>query len=157
MESTKSKNGLQLISPAFRDNARIPVQYTCKGQNVNPPLNIFGVPSQAKSLTLIMHDPDAPGGDYLHWLVWDIAADTETITTNTLPPGAVQGRTGFGDNKYGGPCPPAGTGTHHYIFELYALDTALGLDPGSSREKLQEAMKAHTLDQAKLTGLFGTD
>jgi Raf kinase inhibitor-like YbhB/YbcL family protein len=154
MEVNKSKNGMQLISPAFRDNNKIPVQYTCKGQNVSPPLNIFNVPSKAKSLALIMHDPDAPNGDFLHWLVWDIPASTETIPVHSLPPGARQGSNSLGESNYMGPCPPAGSGTHHYIFELYALPTFLGLTQNIDRDQLQASMSGLMLDRAKLVGLF---
>ena len=154
MEQTKSKNNLQIISPAFRDNAEIPVQYSCKGQNVSPPLNIFNVPPGARSLALIMHDPDAVSGDFLHWLVWDIPANTETIAVNSLPPGAIQGPNGSGSNKYIGPCPPLGTGKHHYIFELYALDQTLNLEQQTERQELESAIKDHLLADTRLTGIF---
>ena len=157
MATGKTKNGLQLISPAFRDDTNIPVQYTCKGQNVSPPLNIFNVPSASKSLALIMHDPDAPGGDFLHWLVWDIPVATETIAVNSLPPGAIQGQNSFGKNEYGGPCPPAGSGVHRYVFELYALDQTLNLDANTPSSELNSAMNDHLIDKTSLTGLFGVD
>ena len=153
MDQPASSNDLQLTSPVFKQSETIPQQYTCKGDDINPPLNISGVPAGAKSLTLIMHDPDALGSDFLHWLMWDIPVATETITPSSVPVGAVQGPNGFGKNQYGGPCPPAGSGTHRYMFELYALDTALALPPDSSREKLQEMMKGHVLAQHTLTGL----
>jgi Raf kinase inhibitor-like YbhB/YbcL family protein len=146
-------NEMQLVSPVFNHGETMPEQYTCKGQNINPPLNIVGVPNSAKSLALIMHDPDAVSGDFVHWLVWDIPPGAQIIGTNSLPIGAVQGQTGFGSSNYGGPCPPNGTGTHRYIFELYALDTNLNLNPQSGREKLQEVMKGHILSKSILTGL----
>lgn len=153
MDQNVSNNGLQLTSPVFKQNEAIGRQYTCKGDNINPPLNISEVPANAKSLALIMHDPDALGSDFVHWLMWDIPVGAQTIAANSVPVGAVQGPNGFGKNQYGGPCPPAGSGTHRYIFELYALDTALALSSDSSREKLQEAMKGHILAQHALTGL----
>jgi Raf kinase inhibitor-like YbhB/YbcL family protein len=144
---------LQLSSPAFKHGEAIPIQYSCKGDDVNPPLNIMGVPQNAKSFALIMHDPDALGTDFVHWLVWDIPTGTQTIAANSVPVGAIQGKTGFGNNKYGGPCPPSGSGTHRYIFELYALDIPLSLSSDTSRDKLQDAMKGHIVAQNTLTGL----
>ena len=152
-DSPSSTSGLQIISPVFRDGAQIPEQYTCRGQNVNPPLNFFNVPRNAQSLALIMHDPDAPVGDYTHWLVWDMPTDTETIAANSVPVGAVQGANDSGEARYMGPCPPAATGTHRYMFELYALNKTLGLASGSSRDELTAAMQSHVLAEAKLTGV----
>ena len=158
--SSSTNSSLALLSQVFREGTQIPVRYTCKGQNINPPLNVTGVPANAKSLALIMHDPDAipvVGFDFVHWLVWDIPSSTETIDTNSVPAGAIQGINGSGKNQYTGPCPPAGTGTHHYLFELYALDKTLSLKPGASRDQLQNAMAGHTLAQHTLTGLFSAD
>ncbi|MBX4190763.1 YbhB/YbcL family Raf kinase inhibitor-like protein [Candidatus Saccharibacteria bacterium] len=152
--SAPSTTGLEIISPVFRDGTSIPPQYTCRGQNINPPLNILHVPSGTQSLTLIMHDPDAVSGDYLHWLVWDILPNTETISVNSVPIGAVQGQNGAGKNEYTGPCPPKGTGTHHYIFDLYALDTTLDLPSNSKLQDVMDAQKGHVLDHFQLTGLF---
>lgn len=144
---------LQLISSAFKDNEAVPEQYTCRGQNINPPLNIVGKPEGTKSLALIMHDPDAVSGDYVHWLMWDIPPGTDTIAANSVPVGAIQGPNGSGDNKYTGPCPPAGTGTHHYKFDLYALNTTLSLNPKTNREDLVKALEGRFLAQSTLTGL----
>ncbi|MDB5161428.1 MAG: hypothetical protein JWO96_808 [Candidatus Saccharibacteria bacterium] len=146
--------GLQLISPVFRDGENIPVQYTCKGQNVNPPLNIMNAPAGTLSFALILHDPDAVSGDFLHWLVWDIPPSTSSILPNSVPVGAVQGSNDNGKIGYTGPCPPKGTGVHRYIFELYALDKTLDLDRGASREDVEKAMAGHVLEEAVLTGLF---
>jgi len=148
--------GLQIISPVFRDGSAIPPQYTCKGQNVNPPLNIFNVPPKAQSLALVMHDPDAPSGDYTHWLVWDIPTSIETIIPNSIPVGAAQGTNDSGAIGYMGPCPPPATGPHRYVFDLYALDTSLGLESGQNRQQLVRAMQGHVLVTASLTGLFNT-
>jgi Raf kinase inhibitor-like YbhB/YbcL family protein len=150
-------NGFQIISPVFRDGAAIPRQYTCKGQNVNPPLNIFNVPPKAQGLALILHDPDAVSGDYLHWLVWDIPPGTESIAVNDVPVGAIQGRNGSGQNIYAGPCPPKGTGTHHYLFDFYALDISANLPSGATRDELETAMKGHVIEKATLTGLFAAE
>lgn len=154
---TKSNNvnsSLALASQAFAEGASIPAQYTCKGQNISPPLTIVGVPTGAKSLVLIMHDPDAVSGDFVHWTVWDIPISTGAIAANSVPDGAAQGQNGGGQNKYMGPCPPAGTGVHHYMFELYAMDKLLGLKSGVGRDQLQYAMTGHILAQHTLTGLF---
>jgi Raf kinase inhibitor-like YbhB/YbcL family protein len=150
-------DGLQIISPVFREGAQVPEQYTCRGQNINPPLNFFNVPAQSQSLVLIMHDPDAPVGDYTHWLVWDMSTTTETIAANSVPVGALQGVNSSNKEGYVGPCPPAGTGTHHYIFELYALDKTLGLPAGSNRGALAHAMQGHVLAEAKLAGIFAAE
>ena len=147
---------LKLISPVFREGSYIPSQYTCKGQDVSVPLNILDAPLGTQSLTLIMHDPDSVSGDFLHWLVWDIPPSTESIAANSLPVGAIQGLNDNDELGYMGPCPPAGSGTHRYMLELYALDTTLDLPAESSRKKVVEAMKGHILGQTTLTGLFGT-
>lgn len=152
-----NKSGLDMISPVFREGSPIPPQYTCRGHNVNPPLNIFNVPAGSQSLSLVMHDPDAVGGDFIHWLVWDILPGTETISVNDVPVGAVQGSNGLGNNKYTGPCPPKGTGTHHYIFDLYALDTTLDLPSGSALTDVIKAQRGHVLDHCSLTGLFSAE
>jgi len=148
---------LQLKSAVFREGAAIPRQYTCKGQNVNPPLTIFNVPHKAQSLALILHDPDAPSGDFLHWLVWDIPPGTESIAVNDVPIGAIQGRNGAGENGYMGPCPPKGSGTHRYIFDFYALDTTVDLPSGSTRDQLNAAMKGHIIDKSTLVGVFAAE
>lgn len=155
-QPTPSSSGLSISSQAFAPGAEIPATYTCKGKNVNPPLNISGMPEAAKSLVLVLHDPDGVGGDFVHWVVWNIPVSAGAISENSLPVGAAQGQNGGGQNKYMGPCPPAGTGTHHYLFELYSLDKTLSLKPDTDRDQLQKAMQGHILSQATLTGLFST-
>lgn len=150
-------HNLRLISPAFKEGAVIPPQYTCKGQGVNPPLNIVNKPPSAKSFAIIVHDPDAVSGDFIHWLVWDIPSTTDVIAANSVPVGAVQGANDSGSTQYMGPCPPPGTGTHRYIFELFALDTNLSLSSGSRRPELEKFMKGHVLEKAVLTGLFSAN
>jgi len=151
------KSQLQVLSPVFREGADIPPQYTCKGQNVNPPLNIISTPPETKSLALVMHDPDAVNGDFLHWLVYDIPPSTETIAVNSVPIGAIQGSNGAGQPVYTGPCPPKGSGIHRYIFDFYALDTVLSLPPGSGIEDVIKAQKGHVLDHTALTGTFAAE
>ncbi|HVX58878.1 MAG TPA: YbhB/YbcL family Raf kinase inhibitor-like protein [Candidatus Saccharimonadales bacterium] len=147
------EDGMQITSPAFQDGETIPEQYTCRGDNVNPPLNFFNIPSGAQSLALIVHDPDAPVGDYTHWLVWDMPASTQSISPNSVPVGAMRGMNDNDDIGYMGPCPPDGTGTHRYMFELYALGRTLGLESGSSRAQLTQAMESSILSSATLTGV----
>lgn len=145
-------SGFQLSSTAFAEGGMIPAKYTCQGANLSPPLNIAGTPQGTKALALIMHDPDAPAGDWVHWTVWNIADDITNIAENSLPVGAVEGPTSFGETGYGGPCPPSGT--HHYIFELYALDSSLNLPTSTSRDELKTAIADHIIAETTLTGLF---
>jgi Raf kinase inhibitor-like YbhB/YbcL family protein len=145
---------MQIVSSVFRDGSPIPPQYTCKGQNVSPPLNFINIPGDSQSLALIMHDPDAVSGDYVHWTMWDIPAITDTVAANSVPVGAIQGLNSNNQNQYMGPCPPAGTGTHRYIFELYALDTSIGLPAKTTRDELMKAMDGHIIEQHSLAGTF---
>jgi Raf kinase inhibitor-like YbhB/YbcL family protein len=149
--------GLELMSPVFMQGGVIPEQYTCRGQNINPPLNILNPPAGTLSYTLIMHDPDAPGGDYLHWLLWDIPPVTESILPNSVPVGAIQGYNDADTLGYTGPCPPKGTGIHRYIFELYALDRTLDLDRSARRAEVEKTMHGHILDETTLTGVVAAD
>lgn len=143
---------MQLTSSAFQNNQSIPAKYTCDGENVNPPLTISDVPSTAKSLALIVDDPDAPAGNWVHWIIWNIKPDTTEIAENTGPSGAVQGTTDFGKAAWGGPCPPSGI--HHYQFKLYALDTELQLLLSAKKSDLETAMINHTLEEATLVGIY---
>lgn len=104
-----------------------------------------------------MHDPDAVSGDFVHWTLWDIPANTQDITANSVPVGAIQGLNSANQNKYMGPCPPAGSGTHRYMFELYALDKTLGLPLQTTRDQLKKAMDGHILAQHTLKGLFSAE
>jgi Raf kinase inhibitor-like YbhB/YbcL family protein len=143
---------LKIASPAFKDNGSIPRQYTCDGKDMNPPLIIENVPKEAKSLALIVDDPDAPVGLWVHWVMWNIDPKTKEIKENSVPKGAIQGINDFGKNNYGGPCPPSGT--HRYFFKLYALDTTLNISPSSAKANLEKAMKGHILAQAQIIGLY---
>ena len=140
---------LTLSSAAFLDGQHIPEKYTCDGENINPQLVIGNIPKEAQSLALIMEDPDAPNGTFTHWLIWDIPV-LHTIMENEAP--GVQGRNDFGDNKYGGPCPP--DGTHRYYFRLYALQEKLNLPEGSSKEELLKAIEPVKLAKAELMGKY---
>jgi len=140
-----------MTSPAFVYNGTIPSEYTCTGNDVNPQLNISNLPTGTKSLALIMDDPDAPAGTWVHWVMWNIDPKTTTIGKNSVPTGAVQGYNSWSKTSYGGPCPPSGT--HRYFFKLYALDTTLSLTSGGSSD-LVSAMGSHILKQVSLIGKF---
>ncbi len=145
---------MQLSSTAFRDNSPLPVDYTCKGRAVSPPLTIADAPAGTQSFVLIMHDPDAIGGhDFLHWSIWNIPSTTQDIPEASVPDGATQGTNDYPTNQYGPACPPAGSGTHRYIFDLYALDIMLDLPQGANRQTLEAALKGHTLATAQLIGI----
>ncbi len=143
---------MKLTSPAFENSQIIPAQYTCDGENVNPPLKIDGVPPEAKSLVLVVDDPDAPAGNWIHWLVWNIDPKTSLIEEDDVPEEAVQGTNSFGKDRYGGPCPPSGT--HRYFFKLLALDTSLSLESSATIEDAERAMEEHLLDETELVGLY---
>lgn len=143
---------LQLSSPAFADSASIPEKYTCDEADVNPPLIIEGVPEGTQSLVLIVHDPDAPAGDWVHWVLANIPPETTIIDEDAVPEGTIQGMTSFGESNYGGPCPPSGT--HRYQFRLYALDTIFKLTSETTREDLESLMEGHIIDETLLTGVY---
>ena len=140
-----------LTSSAFEANGRIPVRYSCEGADLSPPLAIAGLPEGTLSLALIMDDPDAPGGTFVHWVEFNIAPLSE-IVENAGPIGT-QGRSSFGTNGYGGPCPPLGE-THRYFFTLYALDAELDLAAGATKAQLLAAMEGRVLVQTELVGLY---
>lgn len=144
---------MQILSSAFEHNQQLPAKYTCKGENISPPLQFLEVPVEAKSLVLIVDDPDTPNGDFVHWIVFNIPITTTQIVENSTPAG-IEGVTGFGQNGYGGPCPPSAT--HRYFFRLYALDSMLDLPESADKQAVESTMQGHILDQAELIGLFGT-
>jgi Raf kinase inhibitor-like YbhB/YbcL family protein len=145
-------NDLKITCPAFSMNGSIPSRYTCDGKDVNPPLLIGNLPSGTQSLALIVDDPDAPGGTWVHWVVWNMGPDTREIAENTLPPDALQGMNDFQRRAYGGPCPPSGT--HRYFFKLYALDAKLKLGTGAIKAALEASMQGHVLAKAELVGRY---
>lgn len=150
--SYKSKN-MRLESPDFIQGGAIPAIYSCEGENVNPPLRIRGVPENAKSLALIMEDPDAVGGTWTHWLVWNLPPDVLTIESGSLPSGARVGLNDAGQSGYFGPCPPSGK--HRYFFKVYALDEVLLLPAGAARSELEVKLNDYTIDKAGLYGVYG--
>lgn len=143
---------MKIISRAFENNQMIPQKYTCDGENISPPLQISDIPEEAKSLVLIIDDPDAPSGDWVHWLVWNINPETKLITENESPKGAIQGINDFNRQNYDGPCPPSGI--HHYQFKIYALDTILNLPSNSRKKDLEKTIEDHLLDKDILIGLY---
>ncbi len=144
----------QMTSSAFAEGGPIPVKYTCKGENVSPPLIVRDVPAGAVSLALIMHDLDAPISDFLHWTVWNLKTDLPFLVENELPKGALQGTNDAGKIGYTGPCPPSGT--HHYQFDLFALNAQLNVSNGANRQVVEKAIADHTIAKTTLTGLFGS-
>jgi Raf kinase inhibitor-like YbhB/YbcL family protein len=150
---------LELSSPAFRQGERIPRKYTCEGDNVSPPLRWRGTPDGTRSLVLLCNDPDAPGGTFRHWAVYDIPADRlelqEGQGRKTPHPGPKQAINGFGKPGYGGPCPPRGDAAHHYHFRLMALsESSLPLASNVRCEEVEAAAERHVLAQTELVGLY---
>ena len=131
----------------------IPKRYTCDGENLSPPLKIEGIPEGTESLTLFVEDPDAPAGNWVHWLVWNISPQFNEIPEGSVPPSAIQGTNDFGQEGWGGPCPPPGP-AHRYIFKLFALDTLLELKKGEGKPLLEKAMEGHILAQTELIGMY---
>ena len=143
---------MKITSLAFEHNSKIPSIYTCDGKNVNPPLSITDVSGNAESLVLIMDDPDAPGGTWDHWIVWNMPVSTTKIEENSVPKGSSQALNSWGNRAYGGPCPPSGT--HHYHFKLYALKKRLLLDANATKEDVERAMTGYIVGEAVLVGLY---
>ena len=147
---------MTLTSSAFQDGKRIPIKYTCDGRDVSPPLNWTQVPTQTKTLVLILDDPDANG--FTHWIIFNMPATLTGLQENiprtvNLPNSPIsQGMNGFGTLGYNGPCPPSGT--HHYVFRLYALDTTLTLPPGTKKQSVLASIEGHVLGQVDLIGLY---
>jgi len=140
---------LHISSPEFETNGFIPPRFTCDGANVNPPIDIYDIPPTAKSLALIMDDPDAPIRAWVHWLAWNIPVGAH-IKEDTLL--KEQGINDFRENKYGGPCPPYGI--HRYYFKVYALDVSLTLSPDTNRNRLEKAMEGHIVGYGELVGRY---
>jgi Raf kinase inhibitor-like YbhB/YbcL family protein len=140
---------LSVKSKAFQANGLIPVKYTCEGENINPPIHWGAVPDGTRTMALIMEDPDAPRGTFVHWIMWNVPANTE-ITENSAPGGI--GKNGNMENNYYGPCPPSGE--HHYHFKLYALDTKLDLPGNTDKGSLMNAMEGHVLASGDLIGIY---
>ena len=149
----------QIVSPAFSAEGTIPKKFTCDGPDDSPQLTWKDPPAKAQSFALIMDDPDAPVGTWVHWVIYDLPANARELGESVakqeqLPSGARQGRNDFGKIGYGGPCPPRGK-PHRYFFKLYALDIKLGLKGGARKSDVERAIEGHVLAQAELMGRYG--
>lgn len=149
---TNPKGGHMQLTSVFEHNGNIPSIYTCDGQDLAPELIISDVPESAKELVLIVDDPDAPMGTWVHWLVYNLPVDTKKIDAKNLPSGAKQGMTDFGRIGWGGPCPPSGT--HRYFFKLYALDKKLDLEQGLTKRQLESSIRDSVIEKIELIGLY---
>jgi Raf kinase inhibitor-like YbhB/YbcL family protein len=149
---------LSVSSSAFKEGDKIPAKYSCDGQDISPPLAWGEPPQGIRAFALITDDPDAPGGVFTHWVLFNLPANIRQLGEGTpaqerLPDGALQGKNGFGRIGYSGPCPPRGR-AHRYFFTIYALDKSLDLKPGASKKQLLDAMKGHILAQGQLIGTY---
>jgi hypothetical protein len=149
---------IQITSPAFTEGQPIPRKYTCDAEDASPPLAWSGVPAEVKSLALVVDDPDAPVGNWVHWVFYNLPPSLTTLKEGIAKTPAVEGVGTQGTNDfrkigYGGPCPPRGK-PHRYFFKLYALDTSLSLPPGASKADLEKAMRGHILAQGQLIGTY---
>lgn len=147
----------EIRSTAFDYNKPIPAQYTCDGADLSPPLTWTNVPAGTKSFVLIVSDPDAPSGQWAHWLLWDLPAGTTSLPqgvpkTGALPDGSRQGKNDFGNPGWGGPCPPGGR--HRYVFRLFAMDRLIGLPPDATRDTLEKSIQGHIVGQTEVTGRY---
>jgi Raf kinase inhibitor-like YbhB/YbcL family protein len=156
LNEVKSRFAGKIQSSAFKEGEKIPSKFTCDGENVSPHLSWSDFPNGTKTFALIVDDPDAPGGIFVHWVVYNIPSNVTSLPEGTtfqnLPKGANQGTNHFGDNDYGGPCPPSGT--HRYYFKLYALDSEVQLKTGAGKRDLLIAMEGHILAEAQLMGKY---
>jgi hypothetical protein len=147
---------MKLTSTSFQEGSRIPAKFTCNGAGISPQLTWSAPPAGTVSFALIVTDPDAPRGTFVHWVLYDLPAETRALPEGLprqLADGGRQGRNDFGDLGYGGPCPPPGS-PHHYIFTLYALDAKLNLPVGATRAQVEAALQGHILAQGELVGLY---
>jgi Raf kinase inhibitor-like YbhB/YbcL family protein len=154
----KGETSMELTSSSFQDG-KIPRQFTCDGADASPHLAWTAPPALTKSLALLVTDPDAPAGTWVHWVLFNLPATARELSigvpkVQNVGDGSLQGRNDFGRIGYGGPCPPRGT-DHRYFFRLYALDTQLNLSPGATRDQLESAMQAHILAQSELVARYG--
>lgn len=148
---------IKVTSTAFSEGGAIPKLYTCQGKNISPPLSWTGVPAEAKSLALIMDDPDAPRGTWVHWVLYNIPPDSKGLEENiphgpSLANGAKHGKNSWPKLGYGGPCPPSGT--HRYYFKLYALDIVLPQQGEATKAQILKAMEGHILAEGQLMGTY---
>lgn len=145
---------MKVTSAAFSHYGMIPQRYTCDGEDICPPLEIWDPPNGTKSFTILMHDHDAQSEDFAHWLIWNIDQKVRKIEEETTPIGAVEGTNDFGRTRWGGPCPPSGK--HHYEFHVYALNTMLDLPITTTKVGLRRAIQRHIIEEASIVGLYET-
>ena len=143
---------MKITSSAFEHNSEIPSIYTCDGENINPPLEFVQVPTNAKSLVLIVDDPDAPMGTFVHWVLFNVSPKSKGVKENSIPDSVIQGLNSANKTGYMGPCPPSNT--HHYFFKLYALDITLDLSPNATKQMVEQKMQGHIIDKTELVGLY---
>lgn len=143
---------IRVTSSAFAADAPIPTAYSCKGDNIAPPLAWTGIPSGAREIALVVDDPDAPSGTYTHWILFGLAPSTASLAEGVVPAGAKQARNSAGHPAYDGPCPPSGT--HHYRFTIYTLDAPIDLADGASKDAALDAISDHATAQGRLVGTF---
>jgi len=153
----EEKAEIKLTSVAFKDGQSISAPYTCDGVNISPPLEWSGLPKTAKTVAIVVDDPDAPAGTWVHWVLYNLPADNIGLVENVpagenLKAGGFQGKNDFGKLGYGGPCPPSGT--HRYFFKIYALDSELPLKAGATKAELMKAMEGHIVLQGQLIGTY---
>jgi Raf kinase inhibitor-like YbhB/YbcL family protein len=153
----EDKAEIKMTSVAFKEGQSIPAPYTCDGVNISPPLEWSGVPKTSMTVAIIVDDPDAPAGTWVHWVLYNLPADNIGVVENvpvseSLKAGGSQGKNDFGKFGYGGPCPPSGT--HRYFFKIYALDGELPLKPGATKAEVMKAMEGHIVLQGQLIGTY---
>jgi Raf kinase inhibitor-like YbhB/YbcL family protein len=146
---------IRLRSPVFKDGGRIPALHTCDGVDLSPPLEWTTVPEGTRSIALVILDPDAAGGAFVHWTLSEINNRAEALGEGSVPPKAKEGKNSFGNDEYAGPCPPRGDRPHRYVFALYALRAKSGLDEGASPNEVLEKIEQLALERALLTGRYG--
>lgn len=146
--------GFALKSGAFQNGGTIPVKYSCNADGTSPPLSWSGAPNGTEAFAMVLDDPDAPGGTFTHWTIWNIKASRKSLKEGNVPPEAEQGKNHGGRVGYFPPCPPAEDPPHRYVFTLYALDAELGLASGASVSKVKKAIKAQKTASAKLVGQY---
>lgn len=146
---SKDIKALEITSDAFENQTSVPVKYTCDGENINPPLSIKNIPNEAKSLVVIIDDPDAPIRAWVHWIMWNIPVSRK-IKENSAP--GIEGWNDFRNQNYGGPCPISGT--HKYFFKVYALNELLDLNPAATKTELEKAMNPYIIAFGELVGLY---
>ncbi len=149
---------LKISSSSFKDGGVVPSKYTCEGEDISPQIGWGELPEGVKSLAFVCDDSDAPGGDFVHWVIFNIPTEIDSlpegiVAKDTLKFGAIQGMTDFGSVGYGGPCPPRGS-VHHYHFKLYGLDKMLEADENATKDELLGKMEGHIVAKGEIVGLF---